>query len=206
MHASHLHDASAQGKPQGAREAAEHPEGYDRTRDTLALRVTRLEEWCPEALDLAALAYTRLRHTLHGEASTCSGQHAPTYWRAALRGEHAISIEDLSRLALEHREAFLASVLPLVEACGCAIHPVEGHPTRGLVLEAVDVSTAAAGLVREAAEAEADGNISVLEAERIQACAAQVEQEVADVRARASAAATACEVKARLQARKGGAA
>lgn len=73
----------------------------DRVRDTLAVRCAGMEATAPEALDLAAEVLSELHTRLAGRASALAGNRASKYFREQLRGEHAITLEDLARLALE---------------------------------------------------------------------------------------------------------
>ena len=100
-----------------------HP-GRERTRDALALRCQRLEETRPDVLEVAADALTALREALHGRASEAAGNHAPQYWRAVLRGEHAATVEDLARLALDEPAAAAAGVGVLAVEAGYQLEPI----------------------------------------------------------------------------------
>ena len=73
----------------------------DRLRDALAVRCTELEMTRPEVLDLTAEVLAGLHVGMAGRASALAGNRAPKYFREQLRGEHAITLEDLCRLTRE---------------------------------------------------------------------------------------------------------
>ena len=77
------------------------PNVLDRLRDALAVRCQAIERERPEVLDLTMEVLGALHDHLSGRASSLAGNRAPKYFRECLRGEHALTLEDLARLAMD---------------------------------------------------------------------------------------------------------
>ena len=90
----------------------------DRLRDALAVRCTELEMTRPEVLDLTAEVLAELHSHLAGRASALAGNRPPKYFRETLRGEHALTLEDLTRLAIDAPTALGPALDLLARAAG----------------------------------------------------------------------------------------
>jgi len=111
---SNLRPMGASG--QGPQEDQVTPQ--DRLRDALAVRCSELEMTRPEVLDLAAEVLAELHVHLAGRASALSGNRSAKYFREALRGEHALTLEDLARLAVDAGTALGPALDLLARAAG----------------------------------------------------------------------------------------
>lgn len=87
------------GSSQGPQDDAMAPR--ERFRDALAVRCQELEAARPEVLELVADVLCVGHARLSGRASALCGNRPAKYFREALRGEHAITLEDLCRLAID---------------------------------------------------------------------------------------------------------
>lgn len=171
---SHSKSGAVVVKVQDARDGEMHP--GDRTRDRLALRCQRLDEAAPEALDLAAEALTVLRERFRGRAAEVSGEHAPQYWRAVLRGDHALRLEDLSRLALEAPVDVALCLAVILGSCGYAVTPYRGDESgESLASRASRAVRAAADLVSAAMDGPDEARVST-HLEHLKRSAADVEE------------------------------
>jgi hypothetical protein len=75
-------------------------------RGRIAARSLRADVQCPRAGDLEAEAVAAMAAELHGVAGLLSGPRSEENWRARLRGERAMGLADLCRLATDpSREA-----------------------------------------------------------------------------------------------------
>jgi len=142
-------------------------EGFaDRVRDAMGLRAQELEALNPEALDLAAQVVAALHDGLHGEATAHRGNRGANYFRQQLRGEHPISIEDLSRLALEAPVAVLGALTVLARELRYDLQPVAPTPSNNLHQELATFSRSAGSTAGGLADALADGRTTPEEARR----------------------------------------
>src|SRR5687767_8463422 len=92
------------------------PSLTDAARDEIAARCVDLDRICPEAIDIAAEAVAALHETLNGHAIEYAGNRSASYFRRQIRGEEALTAEDLARLALQAPAALVAWLCPLLRA------------------------------------------------------------------------------------------
>jgi len=95
----------------------------DRLRDALAIRCGELEANRPEVLDLVAETLEILRGHLAGRAASLAGNRSAKYFREALRGEHALTLEDLARLAIDAPLGVSAALAKLARRAGYQMVP-----------------------------------------------------------------------------------
>ncbi len=119
----------------------------------------------PNVVRLAAEATAPLYRTLHGRVSELADLRSAPYLRGALRGERALTIVDMSLLALDAPEALLGTLEVLANAAGARISrdPQRRAPVHTALAKAIkEVGEATAAV----AEALADGRIDQDEAAR----------------------------------------
>jgi hypothetical protein len=92
------------------------PTQFDVTRDAIITRCPGLERICPDAVDLAAAATAGLHDAINGRATALAGNRPPKHFREQLRGEDALTGEDIARLALQAPADVVAWVLPILKA------------------------------------------------------------------------------------------
>jgi hypothetical protein len=182
---------------QPAEETAQPSDRYGNIRDALGLRRQRLDAICPAALDLAAEAQAALGDYLCGCATEYAGDHAAPVWLRALRGGYPLGEADIARLAIQAPDAAEVWLRTIAARAGFLLVPVTGDPGGSITTRAAGVGVALADLVKGAAEAEADGEVSATEIADLCARRAHVRSELAHLDACIESAA-ACGRDAKL--------
>jgi hypothetical protein len=148
----------------------------------MALRCGELEQLLPEALDIAAAMVAALHDALHGQATELRGARSAGYRRQQLRGEHGVTLEDVSQLALDAPDAVVASVQVLARALGFSLQPVAARAVP--VGEGIAGTAESSGrLVAMTQRASSDGAIDPEEQAQIEAEILQHEQRLEELRA-----------------------
>jgi hypothetical protein len=155
----------------------EHADQVSAIRDHIAQRAQRFEVRYPRAADLTAQVIAALRAPLAGVASLLAGAKCEEHFREMLRGERALPLDDLCRLAVdptrEARAAVIAALDVLERAVGRVAVPL-APPTAGLVDAAIEASEAGQEAHAEATRAIADGIVVGAECDRMLARAAHL--------------------------------
>ncbi len=116
---------------------------------------------------------------LHGRATGHRGNRGAGYFRQQLRGEHPITLEDVSRLALEVPEALVPALGTLARALGRRLEPLP-LTDAGVGEAAAGLSEGAAPVVATALRALAnDGVVDAEEADEIRAALRPLKGQVA---------------------------
>ena len=149
------------------------------TRDQIAQRRAELEEHAPEAIDLAARVLARMHEELSGSLSALSGDRTPRYRRGQLGGEHSLPLEDLVLLALRAPAAVATGLGVLLQAID---YRLPGD-VAGVGSEGADVARSAGRLTAAVIAAVEDGELSVEEAERLDAELVEHKRELAELEA-----------------------
>jgi len=152
------------------------------TRDQIAQRRAELEEHAPEAIDLAARVLARMHEELSGSLSALSGDRTPRYRRGQLGGEHSLPLEDLVLLALRAPAAVATGLGVLLQAIDYRLEPLAGD-VAGVGSEGADVARSAGRLTAAVIAAVEDGELSVEEAERLDAELVEHKRELAELEA-----------------------
>jgi hypothetical protein len=84
--------------------------------EAIAARNPDLERLCPDAVELAATSTAALRQALRGRAADLAGDRAPRYFHDQLRGERALTGEDISRLAIQAPADTVEWLTPVLKA------------------------------------------------------------------------------------------
>jgi hypothetical protein len=92
------------------------PSQADASRERILTRCPDLERVSPDAVDLAAEAVAALHEALNGHAIEYAGNRPASYFRRQVRGEEALTAEDLARLAIQAPAALVAWLCPLLRA------------------------------------------------------------------------------------------
>ena len=149
------------------------------TRDQIAQRRAELEEHAPEAIDLAARVLARMHEELSGSLSALSGDRTPRYRRGQLGGEHSLPLEDLVLLALRAPAAVATGLGVLLQAIDYRL----AGDVAGVGSEGADVARSAGRLTAAVIAAVEDGELSVEEAERLDAELVEHKRELAELEA-----------------------
>lgn len=107
-------------------------------RSRIALRREDLEEFCPDAIDVAAELTASIHQALHGEATAHRGDRTPRFWRGVLTGDHELGVCDLARLSIERPDAVRPAVSILALTLGCRLESL-GAAVGSIAAEAADV-------------------------------------------------------------------
>lgn len=135
-------------------------------RDRIADRTGTLDILRPDALDLSAEVIVALYDELHGRASSVAGHRSATIRQRQLRGEDALTIEDLAFLALEAPRSVQGALAILARAVGCALVPQHALAP-GLCEAKARLNETHAALQAAIDRAQADGSVTPDEADAV---------------------------------------
>ena len=153
----------------------------DRIRDAIAERSPRLDGIAPKAIDLAADVLAVLHQQLHGRAASLHGHRSAKARREQLRGEDALTIEDLAYLTLEAPRAIVLALDVLARRVGYRVVPVDPvAPSFGEVL--ARQAESGGELLAAGMRANADGQVSPDEAQELRELVAQHERTIAQMK------------------------
>jgi len=134
----------------------EHDSAHDATRaafrDALGARCQALDSGDPGVLDLVAEVLVELHERLRGQCVKLSGQRTDKQFREQLRGERAMTLEDIARLALHAPEALAPGLSAIAEACGYTLVADSREARKPVLVEIAEATSAAADLNREAVQ------------------------------------------------------
>jgi len=128
----------------------------DPIREALADRRRRLEAVCPQAIDLAAAALTRLHDRLHGSMANLAGDRSGDYRGRQVRGHHGLPIEDLAVLMLQAPDDVAAAVDELLRPIGYMVAAAP-RATSSVLEENADVMEAVGELQATLSRSLTDG-------------------------------------------------
>lgn len=101
---------------QGSSESSATPSMSEVCREAIVARCPDMERICPRGVDLAGEQAAALHGSVNGHAVELAGNRQPTYFREQLRGDRALTGEDIARLAVQAPADLVAWVRPLVLA------------------------------------------------------------------------------------------
>ena len=157
------------------------PSQADRNRDAIADRCAELERDHPEAVDLAADVSAALHEQLTGRASEHAGNRPPKYFREQLRGAHALTLEDLCRLALHVPDAVVPALAVLARRMGYVLEAARPRQQAELLGFAGSASERFGALMKAITRAVEDGRIDAVEGHRISGLARSVQDDLVGI-------------------------
>ena len=116
------------------------PTQEDVNRDAIATRCPDLERLCPDAVEVATESSAALHGSINGRATDLAGNRPPKYFRRQLRGEEALTGEDIARLAIQAPADLVAWLAPILAAVahGAPLELLQAlHATSSIVDERV---------------------------------------------------------------------
>lgn len=137
-------------------------------RDAIVSRRTRLDEQCPEAVDLARDVLVLMHSMIAGRAAALSGDRPAAVFQRIFRGEqYGLPLEDFARLCIEAPLAAAAGLALLVARTGHVVMPSDALPLTG-VETAAQIALRSGALQAAVAHALAnDGRIDADEAQQL---------------------------------------